>query len=237
MCNNKKMNYVPNKNDQNAMKSMFNDIAKNYDFLNNIMTFFTQKLIKNSATNSLKSNHYKILDVCTGTGDIAIMLARKFPNASITALDFSLEMLKIAKTKSKNFNINYINGNAIDMPFSDNSFDLCTISFGLRNLPDITVAIREIHRVLDKNGELLIVDLGKPNIKWLYPLILDKVIPLLGKIFHKNKFPYQYLVESQKDFPSPQKLSKLLQSEGFAETKIRNFLFGTITALTAEKFK
>ena len=231
------MNYVPNKNDQNAMKSMFNDIAKNYDFLNDVMTFFTQKSIKNSAINSLKPNHSKILDVCTGTGDIAIMLAKKFPNASITALDFSLEMLKIAKTKSKNLKINYISGSALDMPFSDKSFDLCTISFGLRNLPDITAAIQEIHRVLATNGELLIIDLGKPKMKWLYPLILDKVIPLLGKIFHKNKFPYQYLVESQKDFPSPQNLSKLLQSAGFAEIKIRNFLFGTITALTAEKSK
>lgn len=231
------MNYVPNKNDQNAMKSMFNDIAKNYDFLNDVMTFFTQKSIKNSAINSLTPNHSKILDVCTGTGDIAIMLAKKFPNASITALDFSLEMLKIAKTKSKNSKINFISESALDMPFSDNSFDLCTISFGLRNLPDITAAIQEIYRVLATNGELLIIDLGKPKMKWLYPLILDKVIPLLGKIFHKNKFPYQYLVESQKDFPSPQNLSKLLQSAGFAEIKIRNFLFGTITALTAEKSK
>ncbi len=231
------MNYVPNKNDQNAMKSMFNDIAKNYDFLNDVMTFFTQKSIKNSAINSLKPNHSNILDVCTGTGDIAIMLAKKFPNASITALDFSLEMLKIAKIKSKNSNINFINQNALDMPFLDNSFDLCTISFGLRNLPDITAAIKEIHRILATNGELLIIDLGKPKMNWLYPLILDKVIPILGKIFHENKYPYQYLVESQKDFPSPQNLSKVLQSVGFADTKIRNFLFGTITALTAEKSK
>lgn len=231
------MNYIPNKNDQNAMKSMFNDIAKNYDFLNDVMTFFTQKSIKNSAINSLKPNHSNILDVCTGTGDIAIMLAKKFPNASITALDFSLEMLKIAKIKSKNLNINFINKNALDMPFLDNSFDLCTISFGLRNLPDITAAIKEIHRVLVTNGELLIIDLGKPKMNWLYPLILDKVIPILGKIFHENKYPYQYLVESQKDFPSPQNLSKVLQSVGFADTKIRNFLFGTITVLTAEKSK
>lgn len=231
------MNYVPNKNDQNAMKSMFNDIAKNYDFLNDVMTFFTQKSIKNSAINSLKPNHSNILDVCTGTGDIAIMLAKKFPNASITALDFSLEMLKIAKIKSKNLNINFINQNALDMPFLNNSFDLCTISFGLRNLPDITAAIKEIHRVLATNGELLIIDLGKPKMNWLYPLILDKVIPILGKIFHENKYPYQYLVESQKDFPSPQNLSKVLQSVGFADTKIRNFLFGTITVLTAEKSK
>ncbi len=231
------MNYIPNKNDQNAMKSMFNDIAKNYDFLNDVMTFFTQKSIKNSAINSLKPNHSNILDVCTGTGDIAIMLAKKFPNASITALDFSLEMLKIAKIKSKNLNINFINNNALDMPFLNNSFDLCTISFGLRNLPDITAAIKEIHRVLATNGELLIIDLGKPKMNWLYPLILDKVIPILGKIFHENKYPYQYLVESQKDFPSPQNLSKVLQSVGFADTKIRNFLFGTITVLTAEKSK
>lgn len=231
------MNYVPNKNDQNAMKSMFNDIAKNYDFLNDVMTFFTQKSIKNSAINSLKPDHSNILDVCTGTGDIAIMLAKKFPNASITALDFSLEMLKIAKIKSKNLNINFINNNALDMPFLNNSFDLCTISFGLRNLPDITAAIKEIHRVLATNGELLIIDLGKPKMNWLYPLILDKVIPILGKIFHENKYPYQYLVESQKDFPSPQNLSKVLQSVGFADTKIRNFLFGTITVLTAEKSK
>ena len=123
------------------------------------------------------------------------------------------------------------------MPFLNNSFDLCTISFGLRNLPDITAAIKEIHRVLATNGELLIIDLGKPKMNWLYPLILDKVIPILGKIFHENKYPYQYLVESQKDFPSPQNLSKVLQSVGFADTKIRNFLFGTITALTAEKSK
>lgn len=229
------MNKIPDKNDSIAMKSMFNDIAKNYDFLNDIMTLFMQKTIKFSAINSLNPYHQKILDICTGTGDIAIMLAEKYYPASITALDFSLEMLKIAKQKSKKFNINFIEGNAMNMPFSDNSFNLCTISFGLRNLPDITAAIREFHRVLDKDGELLILDLGKPKIKWLYPVILDKIIPFLGKIFHKNKIPYRYLVESQKDYPSPQTLSKLLQSDGFADIKIRDFLFGTISALTAKK--
>ena len=229
------MNQIPDKNDSNAMKSMFNDIAKDYDFLNNVMTFFLQKSIKRISTKSLNPNHSNVLDLCTGTGDIAIMLAQKYPTAKITALDFSPEMLKIASRKAKNYDIDFIEGNAMNMPFQDNSFDLCTISFGLRNLPDINSALSEIFRVLKKDGEILILDLGKPTLKWLYPLILDKVIPKLGKIFHKNKFPYQYLVESQRDYPSPQKLAKLLQSEGFVDIKIRNFLFGTISALTAQK--
>lgn len=229
------MNKIPDKSNSNSMKSMFNDIAKDYDFLNNLMTFYLQKSIKKEATKNLKPNHSNILDICTGTGDIAIILAQKYPSAKITALDFSTEMLKLAKQKTQNPNINFIEGNAMDMVFQDNSFDLCTISFGLRNLPDINSALKEIHRVLNKNGEILIIDLGKPSLKWLYPLILDKVIPLLAQIFHKNKIPYQYLVESQKNYPSPKTLSKHLQSEGFANIKIKNFLFGTISALTAQK--
>lgn len=229
------MKQIPDKNDQNAMKTMFNHIAKNYDFLNNVMTFFTQKRIKSDAINRLKSDHKRIIDVCTGTGDIAIILSKKYPKSDITAIDFSPEMLKIAHKKSSRQNINFFEANAMSMPFHDNSFDLCTISFGLRNLPDKTLALKEIFRILEKDGELLIIDLGKPKAKWVYPLILDKIIPILGKIFNGNKIPYKYLVESQKDYPSQQEVSKLLQAEGFVEIRNKDFLFGSISSIIARK--
>ena len=121
------------------------------------------------------------------------------------------------------------------MPFHDKSFDLCTISFGLRNLPDKSLALKEIFRILEQDGELLIIDLGKPKAKWVYPLVLNKIIPILGKIFNGNKIPYKYLVESQKDYPSPQEVSKLLQSEGFVEIRNKDFLFGCISSIIARK--
>lgn len=229
------MNKIPDKNNLNAMKSMFNEIAQDYDFLNDIMTLYLQKSIKKIALKSLKPKHNNIIDICTGTGDIAIMLADKYPTANITAIDFSDKMLNLAKQKSKNLNINFIEGNAINIPFSNNFFDLCTISFGLRNLPDINTALKEFYRIMSEESEILVLDLGEPSFQWLYPVLLNKIIPLIGKIFHKNKIPYQYLVESKKNYPSPQKLSKILQSEGFTDIKIKNFLFGTISALTAKK--
>lgn len=229
------MNEFPDKKDQNSMKLMFNKISKNYDLINNLMTFFLQKPIKSRALSGLSSNPENILDICTGTGDIAIMLAKKYPSANITAIDFSPEMLKIAKEKANEHKIRFIEGNALNLPFSDNSFDVCTISFGLRNLPDKNAALKEIFRVLKTGGELLIIDLGKPKNKWLYPLILDKAVPFIGEIINGDKIPYKYLIESQKDYPSPQESSKLLQTEGFSDIKNTDFLFGSISSIIAQK--
>lgn len=228
------MTEIVDKNNHKSMKSMFNNIADKYDFMNNIISFYSHKIIKKDAVNKLFTDKPKsISDVCTGTGDIALLLNKKYPDAKITAIDFSKNMLNIAKTKCKSGNIKFLEADFMEIPFEENSFDICTIAFGLRNLPDIQKALQIFNKILKPNGELLIIDLVKP--KWPYSLILNKAIPNLAQIFYRDKAPYQYLVDSTLSYPSPNEICQLLNTFNYSNIKNYNYLFGTISVQKAQK--
>lgn len=217
------------------IKELFNGISKNYDKLNDIMSFGLHRRIKKDIINQIKpfTIHYSpftVADLCTGTGDIAGILKENFPNSKIIGLDFSQNMLKIASKKHPD--IEFVQGDCTQLPFEDESFDVCTISFGLRNIPDMEKAVSEIYRVLKKDGVFINLDLGKP--KPFFNLFLKPYmyvwVAILGKFFHGDETPYKYLAESNETFPAPAELMEIYKKIGFKEVKNKNYLFGQISS-------
>jgi demethylmenaquinone methyltransferase/2-methoxy-6-polyprenyl-1,4-benzoquinol methylase len=226
------------KQDKSSIQNLFNEIAKDYDLMNDIMSLGLHPAIKKKAASRIpvKSND-RILDICTGTGDIAINLAKKHPDAQIIALDFSEKMLEIAQKKAKNFkNIEFIQADATKLPFEDNFFDACSISFGLRNLPDVKTSLIEFKRVLKEGGYFSSLDLGKPHplFNVVFKPYFFYIVPILGKIIHGNNCPYKYLPESNIEFPSQGELVKILEELGFEDVKNYNYALGTMAQQIAK---
>lgn len=221
------------------IKNLFNSISTNYDKLNDIMSFGLHRRIKNQVINKIPFNiHYSpstILDLCCGTGDITALLKENFSKATVTGIDFSPEMLKVASKKHSS--INFLKADCNNLPFEDSTFDICTISFGLRNVEDIEKVLKEIYRVLKPDGIFINLDLGKPN--KFFNLFLKPYmyiwVAILGKIFHGDETPYKYLAESNETFPSPKELLNIYGKTGFSNCTNQNFLFGQIAAQYCNK--
>lgn len=227
------------KNKKEFVHELFDDLAKDYDRINNIMTFGQNLIIKKQIVKSLQIKpEDKILDVCTGTGDLAIFLTEKWgKSVQITGIDFSKNMLDIAVSKVKNFdNIRFIEGDALNLPFPDETFDTCFIGYGLRNLSDLKKGLLELKRVTKKGGFVVNLDLGKPKgfIGKLSKFYLFKIVPLLGKFFHGDSYPYIYLSKSSEDFPSQEELVNIFFELGFKQVKNQNFIFGAIARQIAQ---
>lgn len=209
------------------IKKMFNDIAEKYDRNNNIISFGLHKFIKKRAIKDFEFSG-KILDLCTGTGDIADILSQ---TTEVIGLDFSSKMLEIARKKHPN--IQFIEGDCTNLPFEDSSFDAVTISFGLRNIENYDKALDEISRVLKPSGKFFHLDFGK---KFLFAdIIYDFIIPKLVKIFYGNNLPYQYLVQSKKLFFNKKELQKLFEKHNFKLLKHKDYLFGMVSCQLCEK--
>lgn len=216
-----------NKNPQ-KIKEMFNQIAEKYDFNNNLISFGLHKFVKKIAISKINFSG-KCLDLCTGTGDIAGFLDKN--KCEVTGLDFSENMLKIAK--SKHPDIEFIEGDCTNLPFADNSFDAVTISFGLRNIEDYNKALDEIYRVLKPNGIFFHLDFCKNNL--LANLIYNFIIPKLVKIIYGEDLPYKYLVQSKKEFFDNKQLKELFEQHKFINQKTSTYLFGTIASIISNK--
>ncbi len=218
------------------IKNLFNLISTDYDRLNDIMSFGLHKAVKKDALKSLElSKNAKILDLCTGTGDLAGILKQKYPESQIIGVDFSENMLKIAKEKHPN--IEFLEADCTQLPFDDEKFDFCIISFGLRNTENIQKAICEIHRVLKKDGYFINIDLGKPNkfFNFFMKPYMYLWVSLLGKVFHGDVTPYRYLAVSNEDFPSQNQLVKIFKEIGFSDVKNKNYLLGQIASQISRK--
>lgn len=226
--------YSHNKN-PDKIKEIFNNIADNYDLMNNIITLFIHKKIKKDAVKHINAKANKILDICTGTGDIAGYIYNKFPKSKIIAIDFSEKMLQLAKKKNSEKDIEFIQMNAEHTSFPDNYFDVCITGFGLRNIPYVTKALQEFYRILKNGGQLIVIDLFKPNNQWLYSLFLNKAIPFIAKIIIEKQKSYEYLIESINEFYSVKEISKILSDNNFIVKKTFSNLFSTITTIVTEK--
>lgn len=226
--------YRYNKNPE-EIKEIFNNISDNYDLMNNIMTLFIHKKIKKDAVKHIKPKANKILDICTGTGDIAGYIYNNFPKSKIIAIDFSEKMLQLAKKKNNEKNIEFIQMNADQTFFPDNYFDVCIIGFGLRNIPYVTKALQEFCRILKNGGQLIVIDLFRPNNQWLYSLFLNKAIPFMAKIIIGKQSSYEYLIKSINEFYSVKEISEILLGNNFIVKKTFSHLFSTITTIVTEK--
>lgn len=213
--------------DKKTISEMFDRLAVQYDRNNNIISLFTHKIIKNLVVFGIGKlpENAKILDLCTGTGDVAFYLKQKYKQATVIGADFSKEMLNIAR--KKHLGIDFVYADCLNLPYNDNTFDLVTISFGLRNTENYTLALKEIHRVLKPNGIFVHLDFDKKS--KLADFIFEKIV----KIF-KNR-DYEYLLNSKKEFPDSKNLIKLFTENGFETVKTKSFLLGIISAQYMEK--
>lgn len=219
-----------------VIKTLFNSISHNYDKLNDIMTFGLHKRIKKDAIGGLKLNsESQILDLCTGTGDLAGLLKGEYPEAQITGVDFSENMLNIATEKHPE--IEFLEADCTQLQFENNKFDLCVISFGLRNIENIPKALTEIYRVTKKGGYFINIDLGKPNkfFNFFLKPYMYLWVSLLGKVFHGDETPYKYLAASNEDFSNQTKLVEMFEEIGFYDVKNKNYIFGQIASQISKK--
>lgn len=227
------------------VKEMFDSIAPAYDFMNRAMTFGIDKLWRAKAVKMLKRHKTStILDVATGTGDLAILLAKKLAPQSIVGIDLSEVMINIGRTKVSNANLNNIitltSGDCLDLPFADNSYDCITVAYGVRNFEHLEQGYQEMCRVMQPGGILCVIELSTPTspiIKPLYKFYTRYIIPMVGRLVSKDIRAYSYLPESIAAVPQGTEMTTLMNNAGFVDCEYRRLTFGTCTIYTAYKPK
>ncbi|WP_298239284.1 bifunctional demethylmenaquinone methyltransferase/2-methoxy-6-polyprenyl-1,4-benzoquinol methylase UbiE [uncultured Algibacter sp.] len=221
---------------------MFDTISGDYDGLNRVISFGIDVKWRKKVVKIVKeSNPETVLDIATGTGDLAINLAKT--NAEkIIGLDISSGMLDIGKEKIKKKNleskIDMVLGDSENMPFEDNSFDAITVAFGIRNFETLEKGLKEILRVLKPNGTFVILETSMPNktpYKQGYNFYTKNILPLIGRLFSKDRSAYKYLCESASVFPYGEALNNILRKIGFINVKDFPQTFGVATIYTSSK--
>jgi demethylmenaquinone methyltransferase/2-methoxy-6-polyprenyl-1,4-benzoquinol methylase len=212
---------------------MFNNIARKYDFLNHFLSLGIDKLWRKKAIKLLRSHQPKrMLDIATGTGDFAIAALKLNPD-SVVGIDISTEMLavgreKIVKKGLEN-KIQLFEGDSENIRFDNNSFDVITVAFGVRNFENLEKGISEMYRVLDTGGKLVVLEFSKPRkfpIKQIYNFYFFKILPFCGRIVSKDVSAYTYLPESVENFPDGDKFLEICESCGFNTVKEQRLSFG-----------
>jgi demethylmenaquinone methyltransferase/2-methoxy-6-polyprenyl-1,4-benzoquinol methylase len=222
--------------------TMFNNIAPKYDFLNQLLSLGIHKGWRRKSIALLKAQQPKtILDIATGTGDFAIEAMKLNPD-KVIGVDISEGMLKLGVEKINKLGLqNKIElklGDSENLAFSDNSFDAITVGFGVRNFENLEKGIKDIYRVLNPNGMLVILEFSKPQsfpVKQVYHFYFKYVTPFIGKLFSKDNSAYAYLPESVNAFPSTEKFLNLLSDTGFKEAKAIPVTFGIASIYVAKK--
>lgn len=217
---------------------MFGAIARRYDLANHTLScgidFYWRKRAANMVASWCPT---KILDLATGTGDLALALQKKLPNAvELIGVDFLPEMVQLAQRKGVR---KTIVADAMKLPFPDSSFDCVTIAFGLRNMENWKGALVEMSRVLKKDGHLLVLEFSLPTtpiVRAIYRFYLHNCLPSLGSLLTGKKSAYDYLGDSIEEFPNGHAMIDLIQVSGFARAKLQPLTYGIATIYTAENF-
>ncbi|MDE6007161.1 MAG: bifunctional demethylmenaquinone methyltransferase/2-methoxy-6-polyprenyl-1,4-benzoquinol methylase UbiE [Muribaculaceae bacterium] len=231
------------------VEEMFDSIAPAYDFMNNAMTFGMHRAWRNAAIRAaVKARQSlptrRILDIATGTGDVAFKLNEVFPDVDIIGIDLSSGMLEIADKKLKNSDesvknkIKFEQGDSLSLRFDDNSFDLVTVAYGVRNFEHLSLGLREMARVLRSGGTLCIIELSCPANRFilpLYNLYSRKLIPLVGKLVSGDSRAYTYLPESIAAAPQRERLARMMTDAGFSNCHWKSLTFGVVTYYIATK--
>lgn len=223
------------------VRQMFDSIAPAYDFMNRAMTMGIDKWWRRVAVKMLaKSSPKTILDIATGTGDLALLLHRKLHPEKIVGLDLSEGMLKIAKEKAAKAgaDIEFEQGDSLAMRFEDDSFDAITVAYGVRNFEHLEQGYREMHRVLRPGGVLVVIELAtpvNPIVRPLYNLYTRHIIPWAGRSISKDRRAYSYLPESIAAVPQRDNMLQLMRNAGFGECSYKAMTFGTCIIYMASK--
>lgn len=220
---------------------MFDNIAHRYDFLNHFMSLGIDKLWRKQAVGKLKSGNPKfILDVATGTADLAIDTLRLQPDRVI-GVDISKEMLSFGREKLKkrglDDRIELVYGDSENLQFPDNHFDASTSAYGVRNFENLGAGLSEIHRVLKPGGKLVILEFSRPGfpVKQLFDFYFSKICPLIGRLVSSDGRAYSYLHESVAEFPEGEEFLSRLREAGFKEATCKRLTFGISSIYVATK--
>jgi demethylmenaquinone methyltransferase / 2-methoxy-6-polyprenyl-1,4-benzoquinol methylase len=210
-----------------SVRGMFDRIAPVYDVMNRVMTAGLDRRWRKLAVSEVVWPGDRVLDACCGTGDLAVEAERR--GGRVVGLDFSERMLERARKKSGA--IEWVQGDALALPFADGEFDAATVGFGVRNLADLEAGLRELARVLKPGGKLAVLEITRPRglLKPFFRLWFDGVVPVLGRVLPGGE-AYTYLPASVRRFPGPDDLTSLLENAGFGEVRYR-LLGGGIVAL------
>lgn len=221
---------------EEKVHNVFEKIYGNYDKMNSVISFQQHKLWRKETMKKMNvPKGSKCLDVCCGTADWTISLAEKVGSTGkVIGLDFSENMLSIGKQKTKKYeNIELIHGNAMELPFEDNSFDYITIGFGLRNVPDYLTVLKEMRRVVKPGGMVVCLETSQPTMpvfKQGYYFYFRYIMPLFGKLFAKSYKEYSWLQESARDFPGMNELAEMFKVAGLNKVSYKPF-FGGVAAV------
>lgn len=236
--------YAPDERRASKVNDLFAAIARRYDLLNDLQSFGLHRLWKRRVVRLARVRPGDLaLDLCCGTGDIAFALARA--GAETTGLDFSEKMLDVAKCRSQKTTPqstvrtpNFIQGDAQRLPFSDKSFDIVTVGYGLRNLADWERGLDEMFRVAKPGARLVVLDFGKPpNPLWrkIYFTHLKCSVPLMGWLFCGNAQAYGYILESLKNWPAQTGVAEKMRGLKLANVRVINLLGGAMAIIGGEK--
>jgi demethylmenaquinone methyltransferase/2-methoxy-6-polyprenyl-1,4-benzoquinol methylase len=218
----------------NAVRQMFSSIAPRYDLLNHVLSLNIDRYwwwrTARRFRRIVRRADTSVLDLCCGTGDMTFALYRQAGagGASIVGADFAHPMLCRATHKAGRLPLQWVEADALQMPFADARFNLVTSAFGFRNLANYDAGLREIHRVLTPDGEVAILDFGEPRglLGKLYRFYFRRVLPAVGSVLSGTKGPYAYLPASVARFPQPQEMLSRMRAAGFREVNYTPYTFG-----------
>jgi demethylmenaquinone methyltransferase/2-methoxy-6-polyprenyl-1,4-benzoquinol methylase len=223
---------VPLADKQGMVNQVFHDVADRYDLMNDLMSGGVHRLWKDAMVAELAppkggTRPYRVLDMAGGTGDIGMRIINASVGyAEVVVSDINSDMLRVGAERAKSWRYpaqaSFVEANAEELPFEDQSFDAYTIAFGIRNVPRIQQALNEAHRVLKRGGRILVLEFSQvdvPVLEQFYKLYSDRVIPPMGKLVTGDAQPYQYFVESIRKFPNPALFESMLTQAGFKRVK------------------
>lgn len=234
--------YKTSEEKKEQVRTMFNHVAHKYDFLNRLLSFGIDKSWRKKTIAELsKTNPQLILDVATGTADLAIEAAKINPK-KIFGIDISENMLKLGRNKITERKldsvIELVQADSEDIPFAENFFDAVMVSFGVRNFQNLSAGLKEMQRVLKPGGKILVLEFSKPTsfpVKQLYLFYSKYILPVIGKKVSGDSAAYNYLPESVKYFPSGKEFGEILLQCEFNKISILPLTFGIVTLYTAIK--
>ena len=232
------------------VEAMFDSIAPAYDFMNSAMTFGLHRRWLSRSLRALEgraaigAGRPRILDLATGTGDVAFSLARRFPGAAVTGVDLSEGMLRVAREKLRKDHpelqgrVEFMQGDCLDLRQESDSFDAVTIAYGVRNFEDLRRGFREFFRVLKPGGVCMILELSRPEnalVRPLYDLYSRTLIPLTGRLVSRDRRAYSYLPESIAAMPPRSGIARMLEEAGFHNVSFHSLTLGAVTFYLAKK--
>lgn len=236
---------VPKEQKVAMVADVFHSVAAKYDIMNDVMSMGIHRLWKRFTIDcSGVRPGQQVLDLAGGTGDITALFAKRVgPTGKVVLADINESMLNVGRDKLRDLglvtNIEFVQANAEALPFADNSFDIVSIGFGLRNVTDKDAALRSIFRVLKPGGRLLVLEFSKPQSEVLskaYDLYSFRILPFMGQLIANDKESYQYLAESIRMHPDQETLKQMMQDAGFAEVSYHNLTGGIVALHRGYKF-